>query len=151
MRSFKKILFFGAILHLSLFIACTEDEYTNISTTNLLAGSSSQGRSYFISSAEIDLRDVNGTLILERCVTDNTIIYYPNGRYEENEGRTKCNVNDPPGSVGTWTLLNNDTQVSIRVNGVTELWDIVSVNNSSHRLTRSTNDGEVTFVLERLN
>lgn len=129
-------------------VSCIEDN-ERVSTADLLSSVNDTGRSYYISTAEIDLADVNGILILDECVTDNTIIYYPNGRYEENEGRTKCNIDDPPGQIGSWSLINNDSQLFIQFGDVTQTWNIIDVDNNGHRLTRSTGEGEVTFVLTR--
>ncbi|MCP4457511.1 MAG: hypothetical protein GY816_05710 [Cytophagales bacterium] len=133
-----------------LFIGCMEVPLeSRVTTSNLLAGDDIAGRSYFISSAEVSLFNLNGTLQLEECVTDNTIIYYPSSRYEENEGRTKCEIDNPPGSLGTWAVTNNETEISIVIDSDEELWKIESVTSQGHTLTRSTTDGEITFVLKR--
>lgn len=146
-------LLLPALLVFTIFIeGCVEGEPQPVLTASeLLAGDDPDGRSYFISSAKIDLIDINGTLQLDECVTDNTIIYYPSGRYEENEGRTKCAIEDAPGSVGNWVIANNETEMSIVIDGVEEEWRIESVTAQGHTLTRDTNDGEITFILERLN
>ncbi len=149
MKVLKALVFIGTIFILFFLVSCSEEETVAPTRSELLAGNSDDGRSYFISSAEIDLADVDGTLILDECVTDNTIIYYPGGRYEENEGRTKCNVEDDPGAVGTWLMINDETQISIELNGENEIWDIQSINANSHRISRPTNDGLLTFVMER--
>ena len=133
-----------------LFFGCVEDPLDSHPTTSdLLAGDNLEGRSYFISSAEISLFNLNGTLKLQECVTDNTIIYYPSGRYEKNEGRTKCEIDNPPGSLGTWVVNSNETEISIIINSEEEVWRIENVTSQGHTLTRTTTDGEITFILKR--
>ncbi len=150
MKVLKTLLLLGTIFFLFFLVSCAEEENPAPAKSELLAGDSNNGRSYFISSAEIDLDAVDGTLVLDECVTDNTIIYYPSGRYDENEGRTKCNAEDPPGTSGNWTFLNDETQIVIELEGERHIWDIESINSNSHRISRATNDGQLTFVLERL-
>lgn len=149
MKLLKTIALLGTIFFLFLLVSCSEENEPVPTRTDLLAGAGVDGRSYFINSAEVDLADLNGTLILDECITDNTIIYYPNGRYEENEGRSKCDAEDLPGIVGSWTLINNESQLSVSYDNETEVWDILSINDNGHRLTRATEQGELTFVLER--
>jgi len=149
MKVLKTLVLLGTIFCLFFLVSCSEDEATIPTKTELLAGSTEDGRSYFISSAEIDLIDLNGTLVLDECVTDNTIIYYPEGRYDENEGPDKCDPEDPPGGIGSWRFSDDEEQIIISIYDETQVWDIESINDRSHRITRQTNDGELTFVLER--
>ncbi len=149
MKVLKTLVLIGTIFCLFFLVSCSEEQVDPPTKTQLLAGETEEGRSYFISSAEIDLDAVDGTLVLDECVTDNTIIYYPSGRYDENEGRDKCNPEDAPGQVGFWELINDDSQISITIDGETKIWDLESINNNSHRITTPTNDGQLTFVLER--
>ena len=149
MKVLKTLVLIGTIFCLFSLVSCSEDNETAPTRAELLAGVTEDGRSYFISSAEIDLIDLDGTLVLDECVTDNTIIYYPDGRYDENEGRTKCDAEDAPGSTGTWRFSDDEEEVIISINNETQVWTIESINDRSHRITRPTNDGELTFVLER--
>lgn len=150
MKALKTLVLLITIFCLFFLVSCSKEQEALPTRSALLAGDTEQGRSYFITSAEVDLVDVNGTLILLECVIDNTISYYPDGRYEENEGRSKCDSEDPPGLVGTWTFINGETQLSITLDGSEEIWEVVSITDQGHRLTKNSDNGEVTFVLERL-
>jgi len=151
MKVLKSLVLSTLFILAILIVGCVEHQPQPILTTSeLLSGDDPSGRSYFISSAEISLFDLNGTLQLDECVTDNTIIYYPNGRYEENEGRTKCEIENPPGSTGTWEVTSRETEIIIIIDGVAEEWSIESVTDHVHKLTRTTLDGKITFVMERL-
>ena len=150
MRLFKTLILLCTIFFLFFLVSCTEEDLGRALTrADILASETDEGRSYFISSAEIDLDDVNGTLILDECVTDNTIRYFPSGRYTENEGSTTCDPNDPPGDTGSWILSPDETQLTITVFGETLVWDIISIDNNGHRVTRTDSNGQITFVFER--
>ena len=133
-----------------LFIACDEIEPESISVAEQIAGTTNDGQSYMIITAEVDIEDVEGTVELDKCITDNTIIYYPDGRYEENEGRSKCKPSDPPGITGTWKLNEDESKLFISKEGETKEWDIVGVTGTQHKITRPSSQGVVTYVLDRL-
>lgn len=150
MKLFKTLILLCTIFFLFFLVSCSEENFgRELSRADILAGESDEGRSYFISSAEVDLDDLNGTFILDECITDNTIRYFPGGRYTENEGNTTCDPNDPPGDTGTWSLSTDETQLTITIFGETLIWDIVSIDNNGHRITRTDDDGQITFVFER--
>ena len=149
MKVLRIIVFLCTVGIVMLLVSCVDDEPSFVTTAELISGNTQNGRSYFIRSAEIDIPELNGTLVLDECVTDNTIIYYPNGRYEQNEGPTKCNPEDLPGLVGEWTLSSGETQMFITIDGVTELWEIIQVSESGHSITRESVSGQITYILER--
>lgn len=150
MKLFKTLILLCTIFFLFFLVSCSEEGFERqLSRGEILAGEDSEGRSYFISSAEIDLFEINGTIILDECVTDNTIRYFPGGRYTENEGSTTCDPLDPPGDTGTWILSNDETQLTITIFGETNVWDIVEIDNDGHRITRASQDGQITYVFER--
>ena len=150
MKTLRQLFLSFSLIGLMFTIGCVEEPLdAQFTTSELIAGEEEEGRSYFIHSAEISLFNLNGTLGLDECVTDNTIIYYPGGRYEENEGRTKCEVENPPGVLGTWLVTNRETQISIVIDGEKEVWRLDNVTGQGHTLSRTATDGKVTFVLKR--
>lgn len=150
MKTVQPLFLSFCLLGLMLTSGCIEEPLNvQFTTSELIAGEEEEGRSYFIHSAEISLFNLNGTLELDECVTDNTIIYYPGGRYEENEGRTKCELENPPGILGTWSVTNRETELSIVIDSDEEVWRLENVTSQGHTLTRTATDGEVTFVLKR--
>ncbi|MBV6645426.1 MAG: hypothetical protein KI790_08245 [Cyclobacteriaceae bacterium] len=111
MKIIKVLLLLTTASLLFFLVSCEESNFVEVPEDEPIAGSDDQGKSYFISTAEIDLEDVNGTLILDECVTDNTITYYQGGRYEENEGRTKCGPQTLQGSSdrGFYQLIKHNS------------------------------------------
>ena len=134
---------------LSALTSCFESDLS-MPARNQLAGEGDEGKSYFISHARVELDDLSGTVDLDNCITDNTIIYYPDGAYEENEGRSKCSPSDPPGLIGNWMLDEDNSEITITIGGQKTVWEIVSIDNSSLELTRKTNQGIVTYILKAL-
>ena len=130
-------------------VSCIDTAEAIPTREELLAGSEDDGRSYYISSVDIAQEDFTGSLVLNECVTDNTRVYYPDGRYEENEGRTKCNPNDPPGTVGTWSLSEDGRELYVTVGRETTVWEVLSITDDGHEIVRPSTDGEVIFYLER--
>lgn len=130
-------------------VSCIETDESVPTREELLAGSGDGGRSYYISSVELSQDDFSGSLILNECVTDNTWIYYPNGRYEENEGRSKCEPGDPPGLVGTWTLSEDGHELLVTIGRETTVWEVLSLTDDGHEIVRTSSNGEVVFFLER--
>lgn len=150
MKLFKTLILLCTIFFLFFLVSCAEEGFSReLTRAEILAGDDDEGHSYFISSAEIDLFEINGTIILDECVTDNTIRYFPGGRYTENEGSTTCNPTDPPGDTGTWILSADETQLTITIFGETNVWNIVSIDNDGHRITRTSQDGQITYVFDR--
>ena len=122
------------------------------SRIELLAGTDTEGRSYYLASARIEnIDDISGTLSLDECVTDNTTVYYRTGKYEQNEGRTKCNADDPPGFEGSWSFNDDETQLTIHVSEEIQTWDIVNLNDNSHEIKREITSGIITYVMKRIN
>ena len=152
MRLLKAVILFCTIFFLFFLVSCIETEDTSLSRAEILAGTSDEGRSYFISSAIVNLNDEDlvGSIFLNECVTDNTLFYFPQGRYEENEGRTKCQPDDPIGATGSWTLDGSSTQLIIEVDGALQIWEILNINSQEHSITRPIQGGDLIYTMERV-
>ena len=112
--------------------------------TDKIAGKSLVGKSWSVSSIEIDL----GTIIPKPCVSDNNFTYFDSGRYEVNEGTTKCSAEDPPGNVGSWFFSDDNSLVTIEVDDSVRVWSIIDIQSTVHIL-ESDFDGDLrtyTFV-----
>lgn len=140
----------GILLVILTMFSCGTEENIKPTNAELLAGNKINGKSYSIISAEIDLADVEGTLVLDQCVIDNTISYYPAGRYEENEGRTKCNVDDPPGRTGSWNLSSTEAYLIVEDGIDRDVWEIRNISENSHTITKETPVGLLTLVLSSI-
>jgi len=119
-----------------LISSCGSDS-TNEILTGKIAGNSLVGKSWSLSNIEIDL----GLVTPKACVADNNFTYFESGRYEVNEGATKCSAEAPPGLVGNWFIDDNDTEIIIQIGDSTRTWTIIEVENSIHRLA-SNFDGD---------
>ena len=126
-----------------LFVACVQEDPKPDSRAELFAGSDQYGKTWQITSIDVDF----GTVTPNSCVTDNFITYYPNGNYEINEGATKCNPNDPPGEMGTWTLSNDESQLTTTVGDSTQVWVIDETLSDAHRITSTFSDVSLTYTL----
>ncbi|MEP1094181.1 MAG: hypothetical protein ABJG78_03680 [Cyclobacteriaceae bacterium] len=132
---------------LLLFSACVENSPEPINKSVLISGNDAFGKTYSISSIELEL----GTLQPHPCLTDNFITYFPNGNYEINEGATKCDPNDPPALVGFWEMNRDQTQLLVDIDGFTQTWNVESVNRQNHRISSLFNEGERIYSLTATN
>lgn len=130
-----------------LFTSC-EHEYPNSrSTRELISGSNEFGKTYQVSHIEIEI----GTVTPHPCVTDNFVTYFPSGRYEVNEGATKCDPNDPPALIGSWSLNRNETLLFIEIDNEEQVWEIDFVGNVSHEITSNFREGLRTYFYSSSN
>lgn len=128
---------------LLVFAACVENSPEPISKSVLLSGNDAFGKTYSISSIELEL----GTLQPHPCLTDNFITYFPNGNYEINEGATKCHPNDPPALIGFWDMNRDQTQLFVDIDGSIQTWNIESLGLQNHRISSIFNEGERIYSL----
>ena len=133
----------------SLFMMGCSEEIDGPANVQL-AGTNENGRSYRISHAEVSLDAISGRVELDECVKDNTRIYYPNGTFEENEGRQKCNKDDPFGFEGTWSINKSETELLLTIGDSVAIWQIVGISPQKHKLSRPSDKGTVSYVLERI-
>jgi TusA-related sulfurtransferase len=86
---------------------------------------------------------------LSACNLDDLLIFYPDLTYVNDEGPTKCNAAAPQiQQKGTWELLNNGTQIEVKLNNQTETQDIEKLTATELTLTRSEtrSDGNYRFT-----
>ena len=113
-------------------MACEDDNFSSLNRNETyLTNNDDFGKTWQIVDIEIDL----GVLVPHSCVSDNNFTYYPDGRYEVNEGVSKCNPNDPPAWVGTWFLNENQNTMTIVLGDSIRTWDVESIGESTHRLS----------------
>lgn len=143
MRTLSFALVLGAIWLLS---ACGKDSQEEIFTERI-SGTSFVGKPWSLTGIDIEL----GTVIPLSCIGDNNFTYFQNGRYEVNEGVTKCEATDPPGLVGSWFFNENETQITVQIEDSIRVWDIIDITSSVHRLS-SNFDGDIrTYTFEAIN
>lgn len=123
-----------------MYLGCSYDE-PRPDRTELIAGSNSFGKTWQISNIQVEL----GTITPHRCVTDNYVTYYPSGRYEVNEGATKCDPSDPPALVGTWVLDDSGETLIISIDGAFQYWNIESLSSESLNITTQFEEGYRTY------
>ncbi len=138
--AFLRLTLIGLIF---LLTRCSSDEPRTDRRIELIAGNDSFGKTWQIDRIEIEI----GTVLPHRCVTDNFITYFPSGRYEINEGASKCNPEDPPGKQGTWFLNDDENVLTVQVGDSTQLWNINFLSSDSHSITGSFKEGSRTYEL----
>ena len=126
-----------------LLTSCYSDSSRSVRKTELIAGNDSFGKTWQIDRIQIDI----GTVSPHPCVTDNFITYFPSGRYEINEGASKCGPNDPPGKQGQWFLNDDQSQLIVEVGDSTQVWRIDFLDASSHSITSQFSEGSRTYEL----
>ena len=143
MKYLLKSSMLGLIIGIASAISCGESE--DPSLRELLAGNHEDGKSWKITAIEVEL----GTLQPYECVRDNNITYFPNGRYEVNEGETKCDPYDPPAYIGTWLYDDKLNKLSIKISDSSKLYTIDYLDEFTQRITSTFIDGERTYVLKK--
>lgn len=135
-----------AFLRLTLLVivisSCAESSPRPSSRADLFSGEDTFGKTWQVQEIELEI----GILQPSSCVTDNFITYYPNGTYEINEGASKCDPNDPPGTVGTWYLDKREETLFIEIDGNIQRWEIDLTKKDLHRLTSSFEEGNRTYT-----
>ncbi len=125
-----------------LLSSCYQEHPTPTNTYELIAGVNEFGKTYQVNHITIEI----GTVTPHRCVTDNFITYYPDGRYEINEGATKCDPNDDPAVTGFWSINRSETLLTVEIGDSTQVWEIESIKNSSHEVTSNFREGLRTYT-----
>lgn len=128
----NSITSFFAIITIIIITSCGTDNRDE-EITQKIAGNSLVGKSWSVSNIEIDL----GTVTPKDCVSDNNFTYFESGRYEVNEGTTKCASEDPPGLVGDWFINDDNSEITIQIGDSTRIWTIIDIQSASHMLSSS--------------
>ncbi|MFK7951747.1 MAG: hypothetical protein AB8B73_02800 [Ekhidna sp.] len=138
-----KILRIIPFFLLILLSSCYQDSPTILSTPQLIAGVDEFGKTYQVNQITIEL----GTLRPNDCVTDNFITYFPNGRYEINEGATKCHPNDVPAVTGFWSIDRSESFLTVEIGDSTQIWVIERIENTVHEVTSDFREGLRTYTM----
>jgi hypothetical protein len=93
---------------------------------------------------------VDYTGSLSTCEKDDQTIYRTNATYEANQGVIKCSPNAPQIiSAGTWKFINNESQISSLVNGLsisnTSIENIELLDENTLRTSYSDTSGGVIY------
>ena len=128
---------------LFLTFGCHSENTRSTRRVELIAGADSFGKTWRIDRIQIDI----GTVLPNTCVTDNFITYFPSGRYEINEGASKCNPNDPPGKQGQWFIDDDENQLVVEVGDSVQIWRIDFLNSDAHSITSMFAEGSRTYEL----
>ena len=146
MKYLKTITLFIILVFLLFLLSCQDDVSGRINSTDLLAGSTESGKTWSIILIEVELGSINPF----ECVADNPITYYETGRYEVNEGFTKCDPYDPPSYLGVWRFNKTQTQLTINIGDSTRVWDIIHLDGDIQRISSIFPDGERTYILRTI-
>ena len=60
------------------------------------------------------------------CYTDNIYTFHSDGKWEMNEGASKCDPNDPQSNTALWQLINNEKDIILGV----DTYSIVELSNT---------------------
>jgi hypothetical protein len=118
------------------------DDSSAISNEEFLAGRTAEGKNWRITLIEVEL----GSIDPFPCVADNNITYFPNGRYEVNEGTTKCDPLDPPAYLGSWIL--DDRTLTITLDDSVRVWNLDIITSNRQEISSQFSDGERIYILE---
>jgi len=139
----KSIQHLALCLSLIAFIcSCGSDD----GVEKKFAGDELTGKPWSVTEIEVEL----GTLTPQPCISDNNYTYFESGRYEVNEGVTKCDPNDPPGLTGSWSLNDDESEITIQLEDSVRVWTILEVTNSIHRLSSDFDGDEIIYTFESL-
>ncbi len=146
MKYLKTVILFILLIFLFFLMSCQEQSPEPVTPADLLTGQSESGKTWRIILIEVELGSINPF----ECVSDNPITYFPNGRYEVNEGYKKCNPKDPPSYLGDWRFGLGRNQILVSLGDSTRLWNIVELDHNIQRISSRFPDGERTYVLKPL-
>ncbi|MBI5219382.1 MAG: DUF5004 domain-containing protein [Bacteroidia bacterium] len=84
---------------------------------------------------------------LDTCIKDNSIRYFADGTFTENEGKFKCDPTDPIEQRGTWSFNSEMTQLNTTDNkGIKTIFDIIKLERDQLKL-RYTDTADTKFLL----
>lgn len=142
--AFLRLTTFTLIL---LIISCGEEGTTPATRSELIAGTNASGKTWSITGIQLQ----RGSLIVENCIADNIIRYFPNGRYTVSEGLDLCNPNDPIAWEGTWSLSVDETQLFIVLPDSSLTWGIESLSSETQVISSVFDGGLETYTLSSSN
>lgn len=142
----KKVVLIAILSFCGILSACYEENDSVPSTVQLLAGNDAFGKGWKITGIEVSGL---GKLSPFDCTADNNIIYYPNGRHEVSEGYEKCDPNDPPAYVGSWSFNSPKDSLFITLGDSVRSWYVDALTQTSMRLTSRFDSDKRTYVFAR--
>lgn len=145
--AFLRLLIIIPLFSLVLLIDSCSYEEPAPDRTTMIAGQDTYGKTWQINNIQAEF----GTVTPFQCVTDNFVTYYPNGRYEINEGATKCDPSDPPAMVGTWEFDRSGDFLILIVDNVEQRWEIESLSSSSLSISTQFAEGYRTYSFHSSN
>ncbi|TNE64686.1 MAG: DUF5004 domain-containing protein [Bacteroidetes bacterium] len=125
-----------AILGMAVIFAttsCKKDDEETVDRAKLLTNGQWQLTSLTVDPA-LDFFGTPVTNIyaqMPTCVKDDLAIFNTNGTVNFDEGASKCELNDPQTTTGTWVLNTTQTILSITTDGETESWNISSLTSNA--------------------
>lgn len=124
----KKLLIVTITLAFSLILfSCKKDDDKTSKSSFLTNNSTKEWR---ISKVIINGEDATDDQ--DACSFDDVQRFFSDGRFEGDEGATKCNSGDPQiYSMGEWQLVDNDTKLIISYDGESEIADIIRLTNDN--------------------
>lgn len=161
-------LLFSAAMLLS---GCSKDKDDNAATSNtgggLISGGDNGGgnnggdnqtavqllcdKNYKLTAASISPAYMGSTdyfAMLPTCSTDDIFRFAQNGTVTIDEGAEKCDASDPQVSNGTWALTQNNTVLTLTMDGQAVTFTVVTLNGTILKLSWQEQDqGGQTYTI----
>lgn len=130
---------------LLFFAACTTEK----SNTELLTGNTWRITAWTVSPPILGITDWYADS--EACETDNLYTFETGGIAKLDEGPTKCNASDAQTTTGTWSFNADETELTVTAEGVTQVWQVQDLTDSTLRVKYINVDGSsgvsYTFII----
>lgn len=107
-------------------------------------------KNYKMTAATIDPAYQGSTdyySLLSSCFTDNIYRFAQNGSVNIDEGAEKCDPNDPQTLDGTWTLTQNNTVLTLTVDGDNDVLEVITLNGNILKLRWQEQDQGQTYTI----
>ncbi|MCO4292389.1 lipocalin family protein [Solitalea sp. MAHUQ-68] len=145
MKTNKTItLLLTGVLLISGFTACNKDKDDNGSPSGGGSKGELVGKKWKITGMTIAPGlDIDGDGDLETdvfqftpaCAKDDYVVFKDNGKTEAFSGTNLCDGEDGTVENGTWSFESNKTKMKIVDEDGTYLWDIISLNNNTFKVS----------------
>ena len=140
-----------------VFSSCQkDDDKDDQNNTPSLTNTEKIARTWVMTEGIVEAYN-NNTLVstenlmntLDPCDSDDEITFTENGTFQETEGETKCDPNNPDLiDFGTWAFSNDETTLLLTYNDDVETQpvSIVSLTATQMKLTATEEDGNETYI-----
>src|SRR5688500_4121499 len=113
----QAVLYFSLLLTALSFNSCSKDDNDDNNSGNASALITASSWKYSDSGLDMNSDGIKEASLppgftLSACETDNTITFKSDNTGWIDEGPTKCNATNPQTVPFTWTLKNNNTEIS---------------------------------------